>query len=106
MPNDKDESGGIDFDVLADTLKKAGLVTKDQLAESVQNGFSKFLQANAGKGQMTEHDIMMHLEGKCESGANCDIAKMAQGLYQDAFIKGAFYGVKLGGFGAKKGVFL
>lgn len=106
MSNDNKESDGIDFDVLADTLKKAGLVTKDQLAGELQNNFSKFLQANAGKGQVTEHDIMMHLEGKCESGANCDIAKMAQGLYQDAFLKGTFYGVKLGGFGAKKGVFL
>lgn len=111
----------VDTTELAEVLKKSGVITKDTLQAEISKGFENFgktfaanasgqnvqmgQRSNGASNDMQEDDIGRHLRGEC-GNPDCDIGKEAKKIYSEGFTRGAFYGTKLGGFAAKKGVFL
>lgn len=104
MVNKQEESEGIDYQQLASEMKKAGIVTEDGLKESMQGYFDQLARSDKSVNS-NEDDLGKHLRGEC-GNPECEIAKEAAGIYDTAYKRGLFHGTKMGGYAAKKGVFL
>lgn len=98
------DNEGLDYNKLGEELKKAGIATQDSMRKDMDDYFAKFKDSEQSING-PEDDLGKHLRGEC-GNPDCEIAKEAQSIYDTAYKHGLFHGTKLGGYAAKKGIFV
>lgn len=97
------ESEEIDYGQIATELQKAGLVTKDDMTRAITEGFKNFKLPSVDMEKVTIGEVMKHMKQGCDD-EDCKITKGIEKIFSDAYVRGTYHGIKLGQYGASKGV--